>query len=39
MHTFRNACPGSARLFEVIAPASFETYFVELAEAGDPAPE
>jgi hypothetical protein len=23
MHTFRNACPGSARLFEVIAPASF----------------
>jgi len=36
MHTFWNAGPGSARLLEVIAPAGFETYFVELAEAGDP---
>jgi phosphatidylserine/phosphatidylglycerophosphate/cardiolipin synthase-like enzyme len=36
MHTFWNAGPGSAWLLEVIAPAGFETYFVELAEAGDP---
>jgi quercetin dioxygenase-like cupin family protein len=36
MHTFWNAGPGPARLLEVIAPAGFEAYFVELAEAGDP---
>ena len=36
MHTFWNAGPGPARLLEVIAPAGFEKYFVELAEAGDP---
>jgi hypothetical protein len=36
MHTFWNAGPGPARLLEVIAPAGFENYFVELAEAGDP---
>ena len=36
MHTFWNAGPGPARLLEVIAPAGFETYFAELAEAGDP---
>jgi oxalate decarboxylase/phosphoglucose isomerase-like protein (cupin superfamily) len=36
MHTFWNAGPGPARLLEVIAPAGFETYFIELAEAGDP---
>jgi mannose-6-phosphate isomerase-like protein (cupin superfamily) len=36
MHTFWNPGPGPARLLEVIAPAGFETYFVELAEAGDP---
>jgi mannose-6-phosphate isomerase-like protein (cupin superfamily) len=36
MHTFWNAGPGPARLLEVIAPAGFETYFVELAEAKDP---
>jgi len=36
MHTFWNAGPGPARLLEVIAPAGFETYFMELAEAGDP---
>ena len=36
MHTFWNAGPGPARLLEIIAPARFETYFVELAEAGDP---
>src|SRR5215471_4160068 len=35
MHTFWNAGPGPARLLEVIAPAGFETYFIELAEAGD----
>lgn len=28
--------PAPARLLEMIAPAGFETYFVELAEAGDP---
>jgi hypothetical protein len=28
---------GPSRLLEVIAPAGFETYFAELAEAGDPA--
>jgi hypothetical protein len=26
----------AARLLEVIAPAGFEAYFAELAEAGDP---
>jgi hypothetical protein len=31
-----NAGPGPARLLEVIAPAGFEEYFVELAEAGNP---
>jgi quercetin dioxygenase-like cupin family protein len=36
MHTFWNPGPGPARLLEVIAPAGFEAYFVELAEAGDP---
>ena len=36
MHTFWNAGPGPARLLEVISPAGFETYFAELAEAGDP---
>jgi mannose-6-phosphate isomerase-like protein (cupin superfamily) len=36
MHTFWNPGPKPARLLEVIAPAGFETYFVELAEAGDP---
>ena len=36
MHTFWNAGPGPARLLEVIAPAGFETYFIELAEVGDP---
>jgi hypothetical protein len=36
MHTFLNAGPGPAGLLEVIAPAGFETYFAELAEAGDP---
>src|SRR5215470_9251973 len=36
MHTFWNPGPGPARLLEVIAPAGFESYFVELAEAGDP---
>ena len=36
MHTFWNAGPGPARILEVIAPAGFETYFAELAEAGDP---
>ena len=36
MHTFWNAGPGPARLLEVIAPAGFEAYFAELAEAGDP---
>ena len=36
MHTFWNAGPGPARLLEVIAPAGFEVYFAELAEAGDP---
>lgn len=37
MHTFWNPGPGQARLLEVIAPAGFESYFIELAEAGDPA--
>jgi mannose-6-phosphate isomerase-like protein (cupin superfamily) len=36
MHTFWNPGPAPARLLEVIAPAGFERYFVELAEAGDP---
>jgi len=36
MHSFWNAGPGPARLLEVIAPAGFEKYFVELAEPGDP---
>jgi len=36
MHTFWNAGPGPARLLEMITPAGFETYFVELAEAGNP---
>jgi quercetin dioxygenase-like cupin family protein len=36
MHTFWNAGPGPARLLEVISPAGFETYFIELAETGDP---
>ena len=36
MHTFWNAGPAPARLLEVIAPAGFEKYFAELAEAGDP---
>jgi mannose-6-phosphate isomerase-like protein (cupin superfamily) len=35
MHTFWNPGPAPARLLEVIAPAGFETYFVELADAGD----
>jgi uncharacterized cupin superfamily protein len=36
MHTFWNAGPAPARLMEVISPAGFEAYFVELADAGDP---
>jgi mannose-6-phosphate isomerase-like protein (cupin superfamily) len=36
MHTFWNAGPGPARILEVIAPAGFEAYFAELAQAGDP---
>lgn len=36
MHTFWNTGPGPARLLAVIAPAGFENYFAELAEAGDP---
>jgi mannose-6-phosphate isomerase-like protein (cupin superfamily) len=36
MHTFWNPGPGPAKLLEVIAPAGFETYFAELAAAGDP---
>jgi mannose-6-phosphate isomerase-like protein (cupin superfamily) len=36
MHSFWNAGPAPARLLEMIAPAGFEKYFVELAEAGDP---
>jgi mannose-6-phosphate isomerase-like protein (cupin superfamily) len=36
MHTFWNPGPAPARLLEVIAPAGFETYFIELAETGDP---
>jgi len=38
MHTFWNAGPGPARLLEIISPAGIENYFVELAEADDPAP-
>ncbi|HEV3340304.1 MAG TPA: cupin domain-containing protein [Pirellulales bacterium] len=34
MHTFWNVGPGLARILEVIAPAGFEAYFAELAEAG-----
>ncbi len=36
MHTFWNAGPGPARLLEIISPAGFEAYFVELADAGAP---
>jgi mannose-6-phosphate isomerase-like protein (cupin superfamily) len=36
MHTFWNAGLEPARLLEVIAPAGFEAYFAEIAEAGDP---
>jgi mannose-6-phosphate isomerase-like protein (cupin superfamily) len=36
MHTFWNPGPAPARLLEVIAPAGFESYFIELAEASDP---
>jgi quercetin dioxygenase-like cupin family protein len=36
MHTFWNAGPAPARILEIIAPAGFEAYFAELAEAGDP---
>ena len=36
MHTFWNAGPGPARFLEVIAPAGFEAYFAELAEAREP---
>jgi mannose-6-phosphate isomerase-like protein (cupin superfamily) len=36
MHTFWNAGPRPARILEVIAPAGFETYFAELADAEDP---
>jgi hypothetical protein len=36
MHTFWNAGPVPARLLEVLAPAGFEAYFADLAEAGDP---
>jgi hypothetical protein len=36
MHTFWNTGSGLARLLEVIAPAGFETYFIELAEAEVP---
>jgi quercetin dioxygenase-like cupin family protein len=32
MHTFWNPGPRPARLVEIIAPAGFEAYFVELAE-------
>ena len=39
MHTFWNAGPGPARVLEVIAPAGFEKYFVELAEAKEPNPQ
>src|SRR3954469_24740505 len=37
MLSFWNAGPGPARLLEIIARAGFESYFAELAEAGDPA--
>ena len=36
MHTFWNAGPDQARLLEIVAPAGFEAYFRELAQAGDP---
>jgi quercetin dioxygenase-like cupin family protein len=36
MHAFWNAGPGEARLLEVIVPAGFEEYFIELAKAGAP---
>jgi mannose-6-phosphate isomerase-like protein (cupin superfamily) len=36
MHTFWNPGPAQARLLEIIAPAGFENYFSELAEASDP---
>jgi hypothetical protein len=32
----RSGTPAPARPLEVIAPAGFEAYFAELAEAGDP---
>lgn len=35
MHTFWNPGPAPARLLEIIAPAGFESYFIELAEAKD----
>src|SRR5262245_11974484 len=35
MHTFWNPGPGPARLLEIISPAGFEAYFVELAEAAE----
>jgi quercetin dioxygenase-like cupin family protein len=36
MHAFWNVGPSPARLLEVISPAGFESYFAELARAGDP---
>lgn len=36
MHTFWNAGPEQVRLLEIIAPAGFEAYFRELAQADDP---
>jgi quercetin dioxygenase-like cupin family protein len=36
-HAFWNPGPRPARLLEIISPPGFEAYFVELAEAGDPA--
>ncbi|HVU87417.1 MAG TPA: cupin domain-containing protein [Pirellulales bacterium] len=36
MHTFWNPGPAPARLLEVISPAGFEAYFLELAESDDP---
>jgi quercetin dioxygenase-like cupin family protein len=35
-HAFWNPGPEPARLLEIISPPGFETYFAELAEAGDP---
>ena len=35
-NTFWNPGPAPARPLEVIAPAGFESYFIELAEASDP---